>query len=46
MLEIIKILGAPNSRELKEMNPAYKGKDFPQYKTLPLEMQFLPDTDP
>jgi glycogen synthase kinase 3 beta len=28
------------------MNNNFKGRDFPHQKVLPLEMRFLPDTDP
>lgn len=45
IVEIIKVLGTPTSKQISEMAPEYKNKDFPIYKAPPIESHFLLDTD-
>jgi len=45
MLEIIKVLGTPQLKELIDMAPDYKNKDFPKYNAPPIDAHFLHGTD-
>jgi len=39
------VLGSPTTKQVMDMAPNYKDKDFPQFKAPPLDTHFLPGTD-
>jgi hypothetical protein len=39
------VLGTPSWKQISDMAPEYKNKDFPQYKAPPIESHFLLGTD-